>query len=245
MKFNELMARSSSYRDKNLPEKWQLLEYLFNNRQTSGAKVIPKIIHQIWLGSEPDSNLKKYMDSVKSANPDYEYRLWTDKEVETIDFNNKNLFLSCKNFGQRSDILRYAVLEKFGGIYLDTDFLGIKSFDELLHHNFFTGVAYDKEPTLFNGLIGSVPNHPLLKELNNIEQVEDYDGMAIIKSTGPWYLTRKLFKYIKSYNDAIVYPVAYFYPFPNFERDKDAGNDYRNYIREETVCVHMWDSRWN
>ena len=248
MKFEYYMTASSGYtKNKALPREWSLIEELFNNRLPFGRNRIPKIIHQIWLGSDVNDTISSHIDTVKKANPDYQHMLWTDENIKYFDFKNKELFLSCRNNGQKSDILRYALLEEFGGIYLDTDFIGIKNFDTLLHHHFFTGVSYDSEPTLFNGLIGCVPNHNLVQELNNFDKpLEDYDGMAVIRTSGPWYLTRKLFKYIKTKDtDVIVLPLAYFYPFPNFDRDKVKGNDYKDYIAPETICVHLWDSRWN
>lgn len=246
MRFSELMTTSSSYKVKVMADKWNVLESLFEqNIESDNIQRIPKIIHQIWLGGKVPDELHKYFETIKKSNPDYQHMLWTEKEAENFEFKNKSLFNSCKNLGQKSDILRYAVLEKYGGIYIDADFIGIKSFDELLHLNFFTGVAYDKEPVLFNGLIGSVPNHELLKELNNIEYVNDADAMEVIKSTGPWYLTKKLFKKIDTLEKGVVLPLAYFYPFPNFDRDKVLGNDYTKYVNDKTICVHLWHQRWN
>lgn len=246
MHFSELMVTSSNYKNKNLPEKWDILESIYDkNIKSDGNQRIPKIIHQIWLGGSIPNDLYSCFDSIKNANPGYEYRLWTEDDLENFDFKNKDLFNSCKNLGQKSDILRYAILEKFGGIYVDADFVGIRSFDELLHLNFFTGVAYDKEPTLFNGLIGCIPNHEILNDLNNIEYVSDTDGMEVIKSTGPWYLTKKLFKKINNLDKIVVLPLAYFYPYPNFDGDRIFGYDYMKYMNIKTICIHLWNSRWN
>jgi mannosyltransferase OCH1-like enzyme len=247
MNFNDLMYNSSGYKNRTLQDKWDILEKAYYNHiQPAGTQKIPKLIHQIWLGDGIPNDLYDCIDSIKESNPGYKHMLWTDEEVKDFDFKNKQLFNSCKNLGQKSDILRYAILERFGGIYLDMDFIGIKSFDELLHLDFFTGVAYDNEPTLFNGLIGCIPGHELTKELNNIEEVSDYDGMAVIKTTGPWYLTKKFFKKIKQLNDVIALPVSYFYPYPNFDRDRVKGTNHMEYINvNKTICIHLWNSRWN
>ena len=246
MQFGALMDTSSNYKQRTMLDKWEILESHFNkNIKSTGTQKIPKIIHQIWLGEGIPNDLYKCFDSVKDKNPGYEYKLWTEEEIKDFDFKNKELFNSCKNLGQKSDILRYALLEKFGGIYLDADFIAIKSFDELLHLDFFTGVAYDKEPTLFNGLIGCVPGHELMQDLNNIEYVSDRDGMDVIKSTGPWYLTKKLFKKINKLENIVVLPLAYFYPYPNFDHDRVKGYDYMEYVNIKTICIHLWNSRWN
>lgn len=239
------MTRSSNYAQKTSSDKWQLIEELYDNAKYTTKQVIPKTIHQIWLGSKIPDQLNSYIETVKACNPGYYHMLWTDEWANKLSFANKELFNSCQNFGQKSDILRYAVLEKFGGIYLDTDFLGVKSFDSLLSFDFFTGIAYDKDPNMFNGLLGCVQGHPVIKELNKITEISNSNGMDIIRTTGPYFLTKKFFENTKSTDNTIVLPVEYFYPYPNFDIDKKLGNNYADYITNNTICVHLWDSRWN
>jgi len=69
--------------------------------------------------------------------------------------------------------------------------------------------------------------------------------MDVIKTTGPWYLTKRLFKNINDLQNVVVLPLAYFYPYPNFERDRTDGDDYMKYLNLKTICVHLWNSRWN
>ena len=127
------MANSSNFScNRNLEDKWQILRDLYDkNLKRTGIEKIPATIHQIWLGSKVPERILKNAKSIKSANPGYEYKLWTDADAEAFHFDNKKIFNEVKNFGQKSDILRYAILKKYGGIYLDTDFIGIKSFDNL------------------------------------------------------------------------------------------------------------------
>ena len=69
--------------------------------------------------------------------------------------------------------------------------------------------------------------------------------MSVIETTGPYYLTRKLFKNINLVDKLVVLPLTYFYPYPNFNYDKILGNDYKNYLQEESICVHFFEARWN
>lgn len=245
VKFKDAMTRSSNYAQKMPTAEWQLIEDLYENAKFTTKQIIPKTIHQIWLGGPVPDQLNSYIATVKAANPGYYHMLWTDEWANKLNFANKELFNSCKNLGQKSDILRYAVLERFGGIYLDTDFVGVRSFDSLLSFEFFTGIAYDKEPNMFNGLLGCVPGHTVIRALNDIKEVSDHDGMSIIRTTGPYFLTKKFFENTKSTDNSVVLPVEYFYPYPNFGIDKKLGNNYADYITERTICVHLWDSRWN
>jgi len=244
--FDEGMVNSSHFFKRHLEDKWQILRDLYSdNIAPTEIKKIPKIIHQIWLGSQLPDSLIKMTESVKQANPGYEYRLWTDADAAKFEFENKELFNTVKNLGQKSDILRYAILKKYGGIYLDTDFIGFKSFDELLHLDFFVGVSYDDYPTLFNGLIGCTPKNELMAEINLFGEIRDNEGMAIIETTGPWYMTGKLFKHLKKAGKLVVLPVSVCYPYPNFQVDKVYGNNYTKYMSKDTICVHFWESRWN
>ena len=96
-----------------------------------------------------------------------------------------------------------------------------------------------------NGVIGCVPNHPLMNEINKIPEIRDGDGMEVIKSTGPWFMTSKLFKNLDKVDKLVVLPVSYFYAYPNFNHDRTFGDMYLNYVTSKSICVHLWESKWN
>ena len=242
--FSQAMKSSSGYASLKSKEKWDILETLYNYKYDTSIQKIPKVIHQIWLGSTPSPVTVTLVESIKRANLGFDHILWTDKEVENFNFKNKEIFNSCDNYGQKSDILRYALLEQFGGIYLDIDFVGVKSFEPLLHLDFFTGIAYDDEPTMFNGLIGSTRDNALIKSLNNINVQDIQAGMHVFETTGPWYMGNKFFTEYKNVEAIKSLPVSFFYAYPNFARDQIKGTDYNNYIEEESICVHLWHSSW-
>ena len=76
--------------------------------------------------------------SIKRINNDYEIIEWSDNNIN-FELKNKFLYENTTNLGGKSDILRFEVLSKFGGIYMDYDFLQIKKFDDLLDYDFFAG----------------------------------------------------------------------------------------------------------
>ena len=130
-------------------------------------------------------------------------------------------------------------------MYCDTDFVINRSFDELLDLDFFCGVAYDSAPNLLNSIIGSSPKNELITELLKFDKHINWsDAMAVIDTTGPYFLTRKFFNSIQR-NDAILaLPNTFFYPWPNFNICKTIGHDYNNYIKSETFCCHLWECSW-
>ena len=175
---------------------------------------IPKIIHQIWLGSELPERYKNLAEGWKKYHPDWEYRLWTDKDVETFDMHNRDLFEKTTNYGGKSDIWRCEILYQHGGLYIDTDFECLKNFD-MLNENFefYCGV----EPLavkiiLGNAIIASIPGHPILKRYleqmrSNAEHIKKrscINGkrrfsklLEIALQAGPFLLTKVFIETVK------------------------------------------------
>jgi mannosyltransferase OCH1-like enzyme len=230
-------------------DKWNILESIYEEykcKKTCTQK-IPKIVHQIWLGGNMPEAEQKMVSQVKSSlAKDWVHMLWTEKEINNLsNFHNKELYNQTPNYGQKSDILRYNILNDIGGVYMDTDFILLQQFDDLLDLDFFCGVAYDDQPSLFNGLIGSSPGNELIRDLLELDRPLMYhDAMKLMDSTGPFFLTRKVFKHLYNNKDICVLPNSFLYPLPNFDRSKSRGTDYKNYIEEESICCHMWSSSW-
>jgi len=248
--FDSSMANSFKYNhERQCDAEWDVLRNRYeqiNNNKTN-SKSIPKIIHQIWLGSSMPDSEKRMSAAIKdSLDSTWEYRFWSDSDVASLNnFKNYDLFLSSPNMGQKSDLLRYAILKEYGGIYLDTDFLPFGSFENLLGFDFFCGIAYDNVPNIFNGLIGSTKDNAIINDLQDLDTELVYnDAMALMNCTGPFFLTRKFFKNIYKEPRAVALPNSFFYPYPNFDFCKSQGNNFRNYIKPETICCHMWSSSW-
>src|SRR5690606_35981755 len=59
---------------------------------------IPKIIHQIWIGSPVPERFQELMDSWKTFHPDWTYILWDDASIKTLHIKNALLFSYCKTY---------------------------------------------------------------------------------------------------------------------------------------------------
>ena len=105
--------------------------------------MIPKIIHLCWLsGDKYPPEIQKCLDSWKIHLPDYEVWLW---DTNRFDVNStlwtKQAFAE-KKFAFVADYIRLYALYNYGGIYLDSDVLVYKSFDDLLDLPYFIGQDY-------------------------------------------------------------------------------------------------------
>jgi len=100
---------------------------------------IPKIIHQIWIGGPVPQEFKDFMQSWRDAHPDWEYRLWTDEDVKTFGLYNQTFYDRSDNYGVKSDILKWEIIYRYGGLYVDTDYECLQSFD--MYH-YLNGSCY-------------------------------------------------------------------------------------------------------
>ncbi|MGC1877991.1 MAG: glycosyltransferase [Rhabdochlamydiaceae bacterium] len=158
--------------------------FYMGEKRESPAGAIPKTLHFIWLGPKPFS--KESVDHVKGwidLHPGWKVKFWTDlgqaapddrMEVHSFDrFPLQELqecYYQCDNFGERSEICRYAILLEEGGVYVDHDVQCLKPIDPLQEtHDFFCGLD-PLGPTVLSSsvnpsphLLASTPQHPILK----------------------------------------------------------------------------------
>jgi hypothetical protein len=157
--------------------------------------MIPKIIHQIWIG--PNKRPDKWIDTFRidyiNKNPEYQYILWNEDNIDSLftEFPIYRIVYDLEyTYNGKSDILRYLILYNYGGIYLDSDSVWIndKSFDKLLEEvnesNVFVGKSPDSideiktfkdlkyDDSICGGVMGSSKNNILMKKL--IEGIEKY-----------------------------------------------------------------------
>lgn len=226
---------------------WMWLTGLYSDwlNQPSYAQIVPKLIHQIWLGSSFPKKYIDYQKSWQSKNPDYGYMLWTDNDIKKLNLYNSQQYQASSNLGVKSDIARYEILYKYGGIYVDTDFECLRPFDnQFLSRSFLAGQLFSYSPQLANGLIIAEPKSKFLKII--IESLPQYPGdmspMEVLRYCGPFYISELLWKHHLQLDNILVLPSQYFYPWPNYERHR-AGQRY-DWVSEESAAIHHWESSW-
>jgi mannosyltransferase OCH1-like enzyme len=218
---------------------------------------IPRIVHQIWIGSPLPEKFKKWTKTWQSM-PGWTYKLWTDTEIAELTLTNREIYDASRNYGQKSDILRIELLNQFGGLYADIDFECLNAnFFNLLnkHYDFYTGI----EPLdtggvkVNNALIGSIPDHPILKAYiralkSRCKQPICSFKENIVYMTGPGYFTEIFATYAgKKYKD-IALPPTFFYPlgadqpryfnFPGHTKLKELV------AKQESAAIHWWAGSW-
>lgn len=206
---------------------------------------IPLIIHQIWLGGNmPDV----YKPLIKTwftfhEGKGWRYKLWTENDIKKLNLYNQDLYDATDNYGMKSDIARYEILYRFGGVYIDTDFECLHALDQLNYlYDFYTGI----QPLdsgylqLGIGLIGAAPGHPILKHAIT-SMKDDAKKQGIPARTGPIHLTLSFVaKAGKEGTTDIAFPAHYFYPLTVKQKDLD----YDTWIAQGAYGVHHWAKSW-
>ena len=158
---------------------------------------IPKIIHQLWIGSKPAPIT--LMNTWKDKNPEFEYIFWNEEEIK-----KRNFIFKCQDkiddieeINGKADIMRWEILYKYGGVFLDADSICIEPIDqELMSKKCFAGWEQEElRPGLIaTGTMGFPKKHPLVKGaikwiLNN-EVSQQKAILMAWQSVGPGLLTR-------------------------------------------------------
>lgn len=142
-----------------------------------GERLIPKVIHQIWLGSPLPSHLARFRSTWQKYHPDWEFKLWTDVELKNERLKCESFIEQSECFGQKSDLARAEVLYRYGGFYIDLDFECCGSLSEIRTRAEFLAClrwvpqAHLGWPSLWptplmicNSFFASTPRHPLLEK---------------------------------------------------------------------------------
>lgn len=99
--------------------------------------MIPKIIHYVWLGGGAKTpSVKRCIASWHKVMPDYEIKEWNESNFDINSVIWVKEAIQKKKWSLASDYIRHYAIYTEGGIYMDTDVMTYKSFDEFLGNSF-------------------------------------------------------------------------------------------------------------
>ena len=214
--------------------------------------MIPHIIHYCWFGGNPLPELEqKCLASWHEYMPDWEYKWWNE---ETFDIAAAPLYVrqayEARKFAFVSDYVRLWALEKYGGLYMDVDFMVYRPFDELMDkYAAFAGYEGSKRQPVMQGVIASEAHGAWVRDMLQTYQTRPFikpEGSLDMYPNTQYFTDRLITQGFK--NDGVekdvfvagefflhVYPVYYFCPVLT------TGEDLRT---PETYCEHMGESSW-
>lgn len=134
---------------------------------------IPKIIHYCWFGPNPiPKNEKIYIENWKVKLPEYRFVFWNEESFDVQSVRYVKQAYDQGKYAFVSDYVRIYALNKYGGIYLDTDVEVLKDFSPFLDHNTFLG--FENRTMVGTGIIGTQKNNPLFLKLLRYYNSHDF-----------------------------------------------------------------------
>ena len=125
--------------------------------------------------------------------PDWTMRIWRNEDINEIEFPYDILMKihMSKKFAQKADIMRYHIIEKYGGIYLDTDNVPHRSLNDILDLGSDIVLWHDNYVTweyISISFIAAAPHHPIIKTACELCRSVEINTNDIHLKTGPHLL---------------------------------------------------------
>ncbi len=201
------------------------------------------MIHAIWHNPVIPDEFDPFLKSWVTHNPETEVKIWSFKKGRELIEAHYPFLLSTFDSSaanvQKANILRYVVLHRFGGIYLDLDMLCLKPLTQFFKDELF--FARHSGNTICNAICGSKAEHPFWELvfsslLETPTELQGPSRFPVIQSTGS-PLIQNL---IESYDSKVkLYPPKFFFPV-GMGSPKAA---YKKYY-PEAYTMHFWNWGW-
>lgn len=117
--------------------------------------MIPKVIHYCWFGGKEKPNLLKHcITTWRRRLPDYEIREWNESNFDVNIAPLCQEAYAAKKWAFVADYCRIYALATVGGIYLDTDIIVLRPFDEFLKYGFCS--CQEFQPWVFSNDVANL-----------------------------------------------------------------------------------------
>lgn len=205
---------------------------------------IPKIIHYCWFGNNKKSELvNKCIKSWKKYLRDYEIKEWNDSHLGLIDLPYVKEAYEAKKYAFVTDYFRLYALYNYGGIYLDSDNEVLKSFDEFLNLEFFSGYEnYYGNVAPFTAVVGAQKYNKIIKDL-----LDEYNDLHFIKENGEYDLYTNTARVTDYFQRAYNFVPPYNEKFKKQLEDRCIiypSNYFCNYEKSVSYAVHHFNGSW-
>jgi hypothetical protein len=194
---------------------------------------IPRTIHRIWVGEEAmPVEHERFGASFARHHPDWEMRLWTDDDLPALDITMADQ-QRARTRSELSNLMRYEVLDRFGGVYVDTDFECLRPLTPLLRGiDAFT--ALELPGRTATGILGAVPGHPVFARAARQARLTLGEGARSTDANGPYFFSLIL----EQEPNVAIFGAQLFYPYLWNELER------RDERFPDAYAVHHWAMSW-
>ncbi len=201
-------------------------------QRSLGRQRIPRVFHRIWLGSEPMPEAESaFGESWARHHPDWEHRLWGDDDLPELGVPAE-IVARAENPVELSDVARFHILARYGGVYVDTDFECLRPLDPLVK-GLDAFAAFQRAGEVNTALLGAIAGHPAFRRAAELV-IETFGRAPLPAASGPPFFTHVLW----DFPEVTLFPPELFYPYLWTEPER------RHEHFPDAYAVHHWAMSW-
>ncbi len=194
---------------------------------------IPRTIHRVWLGGRPiPEEHERFGRTFAQHHPGWEMRLWTDEDLPALGIGAAERERS-RTHSELSNLVRYEVLHRHGGVYVDTDVECLRPLTPLLR-GIDAFAALEGPGHIGTAILGSVAGHAVFARAARLARQTLGTGTHPADATGPYLLTLIL----EQEPAVAILGVKLFYPYLSDEPER------RGEAFPDAYAVHHWAKSW-
>lgn len=211
--------------------------------------MIPKIIHQIWIGNKelPD-DFKIFQNKLKLLYPDYCFMYWDNNKVNEYinEYPFKKYIIEDYPCAFKSDLLRFWILYNFGGLYFDTDIEPLKRINRryFREYSFITCKYNTYNFECGTGFLASEKNNNTVRVILNdiINNTNNNFNKDLNIISGPTAFSNILINKNLISEKTLLFDYYRFYPYGWWEMNRR----YENFklTSPYSFGVHHWTYSW-
>ncbi len=151
------------------------------------------------MAGDRPSWVEALRSTCQDLNPGWEFRLWGLQDAVAENFTHLGKMKITPTMSMQSDMMRFEILYRYGGLYVDIDFICLRPFSQLLttfpEAALLVANEADSKEYMSGGFIATVPKHPAIQrayeEIPNI----DVNGNPS-QASGPFYWGKFIFPFM-------------------------------------------------
>lgn len=229
---------------------------MFHKVFISKQLMIPKIIH-ITVKDKPNQIQEIIINRWITLNSEFEVRVYSDSDnneiLNYLDQKYKYIYEKIEKKICKIDFIRLIYLYEFGGIYVDSDVLPLKSIGPLLNvsevllfkENQKNGPIFNTDFIISNAIIFSEKNNPFIKKIidsiiSNVDYIKNnINDTDILNLTGP-LLFNKIYSTWEDKSKITLLDDKYFCPMNYYDLKKGFISDDTQW----SFGVHLYEGSW-
>ena len=187
----------------------------------------------MWLGGKaiPEEH-ERFAGTFAHHHRDWEMRLWTDADLPELDIGPGERE-RARTHAELSNLVRYEVLHRHGGVYADTDVECLRPLTPLLR-GIDAFAALEVPGGICTAILGAAAGHPVFARASRLARATLGTGVHSPDANGPRFLSL----IIEQEANVAIFPKRLFYPYLWDELER------RHETFPDAYAVHHWTLSW-